>query len=343
MGSGLGDRTRAGRIEVGVVNLWIDVLSRHGEIAARSRIEAPEARIGRAFDNDVVVDDPHVAPHHVRVSRTEDGELFAEDLGTLNGLYAEHGGQRVSRLSLAHAPGIRIGRTVLRVHDGARQVEPERLLTPPRAHARWSGALAVGLAAALLLVQWLGTTTQLSANILLLPILGLATGIAVWSALWAIQSRLFVGQARYALHLRIALTACLALVAWDQVAETVSFALASRAITEYGGLAAWAILGAACYAHLRVIGTRHMNFAMSLVVALVLAGATLQYAGRSETQKLIGQRATLGDLKPPAFRAAPLASADEFFKRAEGAKRRVDELRAKEPPAGILSDLESPD
>jgi len=321
--------------------IWIDVLSRHGEIAARIRINGDEARIGRAFDNDVVVDDPHVAPHHVLVFRGDDGELAAEDLGTLNGLYPEHGGGRADRLALARAPGLRIGRTVVRVHDAARAVEPERLLTPPRAHARWAIGLGIALIAALLLVQWLGTTTQLSANVLLLPILGLATGIAVWSALWAVQSRLFFGQARYALHLCIALTACLALVAWDQVAETVSFAFASRLVAEYGGLAAWVILGAACYAHLRAIGTRHMNFAMSLVVALVVAGALLQYVGRSETQKLIGQRATLGDLRPPSFRVRPLASADDFFQRAEGAKRKVDELRVKEPSAGLFPDIES--
>ena len=43
--------------------MWIEVLSRHGEVAARERIDGrEEARIGRAFDNDVVIDDPHVAP-----------------------------------------------------------------------------------------------------------------------------------------------------------------------------------------------------------------------------------------------------------------------------------------
>jgi hypothetical protein len=323
--------------------IWIEVLSRHGEVASRIRIDGDAARIGRAFDNDVVVDDPHVAPHHLRIARGDDGELAAEDLGTLNGLFAEHGARRVARLSLAGAPGIRIGRTVIRIHDASRPVEPEKLLTPPRAHARWSVGLGLALVAALLLVGWLGTTTQFSANALLLPVLGLATGIAVWSALWAMQSRLFFGQARYALHLRIALTACLALVAWDQLAEALAFGLPSRGVAEYGGLAAWALLGATCYAHLRAVGTRHMNFAMSLVVALVLAGATLQYVGRSETQKLIGQRATLGDLRPPAFRVTPLASTDDFFKRAEGAKRKVDELRVKEPPPGILSDLDPPD
>ena len=70
--------------------MWIEVLGRDGEVLARERIEGDEARIGRAFDNDVVVNDPHVAPHHLRVHRGEDGVLVAEDLGNLNGLYAEH-------------------------------------------------------------------------------------------------------------------------------------------------------------------------------------------------------------------------------------------------------------
>ena len=149
--------------------MWIEVLSRHGEVAARERIEAPEARVGRAFDNDVVVDDPHVAPHHLRIYRGEDGELVAEDLGTLNGLYPEHGAKRVTRLPLAREPGIRIGRTTLRVHDAAHPVAQEKLLTPPRAHASWATGLVGALFIALLLLQWLNLTAEPSANVVLLP------------------------------------------------------------------------------------------------------------------------------------------------------------------------------
>ena len=311
--------------------MWIEVLSRHGDVAARERIASDEARVGRAFDNDVVVDDPYVAPHHLRIFRAEEGELVAEDLGTLNGLYPEHGAHRVLRLEIGKAPGIRIGRTILRVHDSAHAVEPERLLTPPRAHARWALGLGSALVLALLIVQWLSNTGETSANLTVLPLLGMATALAIWASLWSMQSRLFFGQARFALHLRIALTAALALVAWEQVTETTSFAFASRLVAEYGGLFIWGIVAATCYAHLRAIGTRHMNFAMSLIVALVAAGALLQYLGRSESQKLVGQRATLGDLRPPAFRLVPLASADEFFRNAEATKRRVDTLRTKEP------------
>lgn len=321
--------------------MWIEVLSRHGEVATRERIEASEARIGRAFDNDVVVDDPYVAPHHLRVFRGEDGELVAEDLGTLNGLYPEHGAHRVPRLPLAREPGIRIGRTILRVHDAAHPVAPERQMTPPRAHAAWAGGLAAGLFALLLMLSWLTLTKEASANLMLMPLLGLATVLSLWSGFWALLSRIFFGQARFSLHLRIALTACIAMVLWDQLAETLSFSFAWREMADFAGLGAWALLAATCYAHLHAIGPRHMRAAMGLALALIAAGASLQYFGKSETRMLVGQRATLGDLRPPSFRVAPLASTDEFFERAEDTRMRVDLARKKEPsPGGLLSDLE---
>jgi hypothetical protein len=135
-------------------------------------------------------------------------------------------------------------------------------------------------------------------------------------------------------QLRIAATACIAIVLWDQIAEFTAFGFAWREMGEYAGLGAWAVLAATCYAHLHSIGPRHMRSAMSLVIALIAAGAALQYFGKSETRQLVGQRASLGDLRPPGFRVVPLASADEFFQRLEGTKARVDQARLKEPPPG---------
>jgi hypothetical protein len=320
--------------------MWVEVLSHQGEVATRIALERDEARIGRAFDNDVVIDDPHVAPHHLRIHRGEDSELVAEDLGTLNGLFAEHASHRVPKLSLANEPGFRIGRTTLRVRDARHPVAPEKLLTPPRAHARWAGILGAILLLMLLVVQWLNLTSQPNANAVFLPLLGFVTALAVWTTVWAVLSRIFFGQAQFALMLRIAVTACIALVIWDQVTETASFSLAWREAAEYSGMGAWALLGAACYGHLHAIGPRHMRAAMGLVIALVVAGAAIQYFGRSETRKLIGQRASLGDLRPPSFRVVPLASADDFFRKAEGAKARVDQARTKEPSTSLLGDFD---
>jgi hypothetical protein len=313
--------------------MGIEVHSRDGEGAARERIESSEARIGRAFDNDVVVNDPHVAPHHLRISRGEDGELFAEDLGTLNGLYAEHGARRVPRLSLKGEPGIRIGRTVLRVHDAAHPVAPEKALTPPRAHARWDTALGIALFVLILFLNWLNLTTEPNANVVLLPMIGLAFALIAWAGMWSLISRVYTGQAQFALQLRIAITAAIAIVLWDLLAETLSYSFAWRDIAEYAALGAWAILGATCWAHLVAIQPRHLKLEVALMVALVAAGATVQMVSKSETRELTGQRATLGDLRPPAFRLVPLASADEFFRDAAETRARVDRARTKEPPS----------
>jgi FHA domain-containing protein len=313
--------------------MWVEVLSRQGEVAVRERIERDEARIGRAFDNDVVIDDPHVAPHHLRIYRGDDGELVAEDLGSVNGLYTEQGGERLRRLSLAREPVIRIGRTTLRVHDGAHPVPPEKPLVPPRLHARWAGGLLLALFALILLVNWLDLTAEPSFNVVLLPLVALSMGVLVWTGFWALLSRIFAGQSLFVVHLRIALTACIAVVLWDQLTRTASFALAWRDIADYAGLGGWAIVAATCYAHLYVIGPRHMRVAMTLVTALIVAGATAQYFQRWESRNEIGQRAALGDLRPPAFRAVPLASADDFFRRADQVKQRVDQARTKEPPS----------
>jgi hypothetical protein len=87
-----------------------------------------------------------------------------------------------------------------------------------------------------------------------------------------------------------------------------------------------------------------MRAALGLVVALIAAGALAHYVGKSEQRKEVGQRATLGDLRPPVFRMVPLASADDFFKKAEGAKQKVDLARVKDPlPGGILTEFDPSD
>jgi hypothetical protein len=198
----------------------------------------------------------------------------------------------------------------------------------------------VALLALILLLGWLGLTTAPTANLVLLPVLGFATVIVVWSGMWALFSRVFFGQARFALQLRIALTACIALFAWEQAADYVAFGLAWRDLMEYAGLGLWIVLGAACYAHLRAIGPRHLRLSMGVIVALIAAGALMQYAGKIEARRLVGERATLGDLRPPEFRLVPLASTQEFFKRADAARAKVDKARTKEPPSALLGDSE---
>ncbi len=88
--------------------IWVEILSRRRDVAARYRFEGPEIRIGRAYDNDVVLDDPFVAANHVRLFRSADGELIAEDAGSANGLFLDRDKQRQERIVIDGERPIRI-------------------------------------------------------------------------------------------------------------------------------------------------------------------------------------------------------------------------------------------
>ena len=104
--------------------IWVEILSRRRDVAARYRFEGPEIRIGRAYDNDVVLDDPFVAANHVRLFRSADGELIAEDAGSANGLFLDRDKHRQERIVIDGERPIRIGHTHLRIRDGGHAVPP---------------------------------------------------------------------------------------------------------------------------------------------------------------------------------------------------------------------------
>src|SRR5262249_51832617 len=113
--------------------IWVEILSRHRDIASRHRFPGPEVSIGRGYDNDVIVDDPYVAARHLRVFREDDGRLVAEDLGSTNGTFLDGGKTRLPRILLDGEQPIRIGQTFLRVREPDHAVEPERV-APRRRH-----------------------------------------------------------------------------------------------------------------------------------------------------------------------------------------------------------------
>ena len=171
--------------------MWIEVLSRDGHVHWRQRVDADEARIGRAYDNDVVLDDPHVAAHHLRVGPDATGALAAEDLGSVNGLYAEGDTRRVERLPVRDGQGLRIGRTVLRVRLAGEAVAAERPLAPPRSHAAWGAACFAVVVAWLLVSNWLALTNEPTFTKVVAPLLPFVVLLGLWTGIWALLGRVF--------------------------------------------------------------------------------------------------------------------------------------------------------
>lgn len=310
--------------------IWIEILSRHRDVAARHRFAAAEVYIGRGYDNDLVLDDPQIAVNHLRISRAETGELLAEDVGSANGLYLEGDRRRQQRIALDGNTILRIGNVHLRVRDAGHPVPREQ---PPRPSARlWP--VAAALAAAILgmetLSLWLAETGEPKASRYLMPLIGTVGIVLAWTAGWAVLSRIFAGRARFERNLVIALSGLIVFSLYTDFDAFSAFALAWRRPAAYEYVAMWGILGAVCYAHLQALSVRPRLGAAAVAVVALLAIA-VQTLTQSEARAVFGQQSYLHRLLPPAVRLAPLQDETAFFAGVEALKSGLDGDRTAEP------------
>ncbi|HVE51570.1 MAG TPA: FHA domain-containing protein [Casimicrobiaceae bacterium] len=310
--------------------MWVEILSRHHDVIERYRVDGQEARIGRAYDNDVVIDDPFVAPHHLVIFRADDGVMVAEDQGSQNGLF-DVDGARVKHAAVDGRRAIRIGRTHLRVRDGLYAVPPERRAQAPTKNGRTATLLAVLVAGFTLLELWLGQTEEVRTSTWLAPLIIYVGLIIAWSTSWALLSRLFGGAARFTTHLAIALAAALLFHLYDWGTDIASYSFAARRITDYGYAGAWTIAGIAIFFHLLAIGPRHFGIKAGAVVASIAAAVTVHTLFKVDARNQLGGSTQLTTLMPPELRLRAPRDADGFFADVDRLKATLDKARTDEP------------
>jgi hypothetical protein len=316
--------------------IWVELLSRHRDVAARYRFAGPEVHIGRGYDNDVIVDDPFVAARHLRVFRDESGRLVAEDLGSAGGMFLDRDKSRHERIVIDGERPIRIGHTHLRIRDANHAVARERVGRPPArslpiALAAALGAIILGIEA---LAEWFTEITEPRVSHYLTPMLVLIVAIVVWVAVWAILSRIFSGWARFERNLVIALAAFLVFLLYGEFAQFSAFALTWRLPTSYDYVAMWSALAAACFFHLREIGRSSLKLKGGIVFGLSALVIALQTLAQSETRADFGQQSYLRHLLPPVLRLAPVQDENSFFAEIEQLKTKLDSDRTEAPVDG---------
>jgi hypothetical protein len=317
--------------------IWIEILSRHRDVAGRFCVDATEISIGRGYDNHVVLDDPYVAARHVRIFRDGEGRLVAEDLGSANGLYLDRSKSRKPQLILDGIKPIRIGQTLLRVRDAGHTVEPERLVGSERSALPVVAAIVLGafLLAINALMTWFAQTSEAHVSDYLVPTLTMIGTVVAWVGVWALLSRLFSGRSHFLRHLLIAQAGLIAFWVYSEFAQIASFALTWSAVFTYGYIASWIVLAAICFLHLREVGRTHL-LAKGVVVGLLLVVAiAVQTLQRSEAFANSGRPNVSHVLMPPSLRLVPLRNEQAFFDDMSGLKTKLDADRAEARGAGV--------
>lgn len=327
--------------------IWVEVLSRHHEVLARHRVdnESGPIRVGRAYDNDVIIDDPHVAPHHLTLTPDENQHWVAIDTGSINGLYVEAGRnrhRRVPRAPLSDDRVVVIGHTLLRLRASNYAVAPERALAAAHLRQRVTGSrawlLAFAVVAALLLISavqsWLGEITEPKASRYLFAILPPVIFLGIWSGCWAMAGHQFSGSAHFERHLFIAAAGLLALTLLEIFVSVFAYAFSSVSVAEWSFAAGWLAIAAILFFHLREVGPKHMRVKAVTVTVLAIFAIGAQWLNKSDQSNSFGQTQYVRTLKPPAMRLVPTHTDSEFLASAEKLKEKLDRARTEEKLTG---------
>jgi len=319
--------------------IWVEVLDRRGHVAARVRCATLPATIGRAWTNDVVLDDRYVDAVHARLVQDEAGAVALEDAGSVNGIVTASGA-RPARVPVTGATTVHLGQTTVRIVPADVAVAPavplppatrglEALVTTPRT-AVLVALLGVAMAAASF---YLSDPDADSPRKVAGAALALALIVALWAGVWALVGRATVQQARFLAHFAAAWIAFLVLDLCGVAGDTLGFMLNADGIAAVVD----GVAGAAC---LGVLLTAHFGFATAMprrrrvviaaivVVALAGAGALLEEAAVGEfSGSDVTIRASVRPVPPSLVRTTPM---DGFLAGAGTLKRDVDRL-ADEP------------
>lgn len=184
---------------------WFEVLNQHQEVVNRLPLYAWPVSIGRAYDCDVVLDDPYVAAHHLNIHLTDDGRYQLEDLGSLNGLYV--GKNKQSTVIVAADEVAKIGQTWFRLCAADSHAIPaERPLRNTVWWQSWSG-LALGSTVLLserMLAQWLDYDREDVYNSMFLSLFDQVPYLLAWVGFWSLLSRIQTGKSQWMRHAIIA-------------------------------------------------------------------------------------------------------------------------------------------
>ena len=309
----------------------IEILARNGEVLHRHRAASLPIRVGRAYDNDFILDDEYAAAHHAVVEEGPDGSLVMRDLGTRNGL--NHNRKRVQQLTLGGDTVVRMGHTSLRVRAADFPVPAELL---DRTMHGWEGLLpgVVGVLLAgmvALLVTWLFDAQPFELlNYVLAPAAGIGAAL-LWSSLWAFMNRLFGRYTRLGRHLFIFGCGMAALVGFRLLAAVIAYAASLEWLTRYGSHVAVATSAGIIYFHLATIKPSLRRRLRAICAAMAVVASSLVLIVNQQRHGRVADELYMAVLLPPELRASPDATVAEYMSGVDAMRAELEAERARKP------------
>jgi pSer/pThr/pTyr-binding forkhead associated (FHA) protein len=303
----------------------VELLDRDGHVRQFVPVRQWPVTIGRAVDCDVVLDDPHAAPHHASVTEV-DGSLRLVVDETLNGVSVGRR-QYAARQTAELAAGdvLEIGSTRLSLRRAADPLAPERSIAAD-AHVRALPVVPLALVYMALIAgrYWVRVDPGGRLTDYLLVVVGSMLALVVWTGFWAVGSKLVRHRFDLKSHARIALSYTLGSALIATILPLLAFAIGVAFPSRVSGIAAAGVICAMVLAHLTLILPARRRFLAVTMVLLFPAGVSLWVARTYQNQERFFNELYVTTMAPPSLRLAPAESAAQFISDARRLKAVLD-------------------
>jgi hypothetical protein len=297
----------------------IELVDRDGQVRHAVRVTEWPVRIGRAIECEVVLDDPHVAPHHASLVLRADG-VHVEPLHTRNGVHLGRAKIAGESVLLPRSTTLQMGATTLRVRLAGEALAPELPLADVHQGTGRRVAWLVGLAAVAAVwagfSQWVVAAPGQSGSEMTALYLGAPIALAIWCSLWALGSKLFQRQFAFWPHLEAALFWPLVAMVVQTLSGQVAFALSAPWVAKAGHLGAIAAIAMLLWRHLSIVLPQRRHAFAIVIATVLLVGGGLNIAERVRHQQPLVGDLYLGTISLPGVRVVKPVSADAFVRSA---------------------------
>lgn len=302
----------------------IERLDRDGRVGQSVEVCQWPLTVGRGLDNDLVLDDPHVAPAHVHIAPSEEGGGLRLQVleGVRNGVRI--GAQNVAAGASVPLPreAWSIGPVRLRVRWPGETLAEERRWVPLNAGS--GGAVAA-------LLLWLMVASEMALSFdpgvpptaWLAPLLAVPLVLALWAGLWGLLSKLFQQRFEFWPHVAIAARWGLASTVLRWGLPMLAFALSWPELLAVAAVAGVLLSFGMLRAHaLRVLPARGRAVTIAMAVGAAAFIGVQAVSQHQATDRWFGPL-YLSQLGPPALRLAPAISPAQFVDEARALKERL--------------------
>jgi hypothetical protein len=304
--------------------LIVEVLGRAGAPCKLHKADRFPVRIGRAFDNDLVLSDPYVSPLHLIIEMGDNGWI-AVDQNSTNGTTVAKTGPIAHAVEVQSGDQLLVGRTVLRLWSPSHLVPEALPLQPQRSLARRAVTPLLSIAsiccavAFIMLTEFLDTAKQAKPLSLLANALPLCSFPFLWAGIWASAGFIVRRRSRYGLQLALANGAFVCVFLMTAFAEYIDYFTSSVGISDlvqYAGMAILATL--LLYSNIRI--ATGVGDARRAIISFVIGGAVVAAVAVTDRAESVENRSTpqySRTMKPPYAKLAKSVALDKFIKDSE--------------------------